>query len=106
MPEPTKLVRFANILPSSLSRDTRILRSGSAPNMTHLSACIDPKTLDPQELVMFPSGERIDYNNWFQDPERPPSTQERQKAITQNFQIHIKVKSLIRSEKGRKPFQQ
>ena len=95
MPEPAKFVRFENILPSNPFKDTGISRPGPAPSAIHLSACIDPKTLNPQESVVFPSGERMDYNDWFQDPERPPSIRERREAIMQNFQRHTKVRSAI-----------
>ncbi|MCJ1242780.1 hypothetical protein MMC14_010789 [Varicellaria rhodocarpa] len=104
MPEPTKFVRFANIVPSSPFKDNGISRPGPAPNVTHLSACIDPKTLDPHVSVVSPSGERMDYDHWFQDPERPPSIRERQEAIMQKFQMQTRVASTIRSEKGRKTF--
>ena len=104
MPEPTKCVRFVDIIPSSPSGDTGVSRPGPAPNLTHLSACIDPKTLGPQESVVFSSGERMDYNDWFQNPERPPSIRERQEAIMQKFRMHTRVRSTIRSEKERKTF--
>ncbi len=92
MPEPAKIVRFVHIIPSSsFEEDTGISRPGPAPNVTHLSACIDSKTLNPQISVILPSGERMDYDDWFQDPERPPSIRERQEAIMQKFQMQTGV---------------
>ena len=72
--------------------------------MTHLSAYIDPKTLNPYVLVVSPSKERIDYDHWFQDPERPSSIRERQETIMQKFQMQTRVASTIKNEKKRKTF--
>lgn len=92
MLEPAKIVCFVHIIPSSsFEKDTGILRPGPAPNVTHLSACIDSKTLNPQTSVVLPSGERMNYDDWFQDPERPPSIREHQEAIMQKFQMQTGV---------------
>ena len=81
---------------SSFKEDAGISRPGPARDAIHLSACIDPKTLDPYEPVVLPSGKRTDYDTWLQNPERPSSVRERKEAIIRRVRMHTAATSRTR----------